>query len=278
MRDSRNFIGLLGLLLGVLGTVATWPAQASERRFTLTYESGVLSPGHVELEPWTTFRFGRERYFSRFDQRLEFEFGVVDNLQTALYWNFSAATADVQDAMGTVTRESALEFQGISSEWKYKLSDPVADVLGSALYLEGSLGPSEAEIEAKVILDKRVGSLLLAANLVGEYELEFEREPGGEAETETELKTELDLGASYFLTPDVTLGLELQQVSEIHEGELEYAVLYGGPVLAVAREGWWAALTVAPQLVAFKGASQNSRLDLDHNEKLRARLLLGFDL
>jgi len=46
----------------------------------------------------------------------------------------------------------------------------------------------------------------------------------------------------------------------------------------VAREGWWAALTIAPQLVALKGASSDSHLDLADNENFRARLILGFDL
>ncbi|HEX6764409.1 MAG TPA: hypothetical protein VF103_03005, partial [Polyangiaceae bacterium] len=72
-------------------------AAATERHFAFTYETGVLGPGEAEIEPWTTFRVGREHYYSRIDNRLEFEFGVVKNLQTSLYWNFERVTADERD-------------------------------------------------------------------------------------------------------------------------------------------------------------------------------------
>ena len=43
-----------------------------------------------------------------------------------------------------------------------------------ALYGELLVSPTESELETKVILDKQVGNLLLAANLVGEFELEYD--------------------------------------------------------------------------------------------------------
>src|SRR5262245_37079716 len=97
-------------------------ASANDRRFTYTYESAVLPAEARELEVWTTARLGRNDYYSRFDQRLEFEVGLTNRLQTSLYLNYSGVTAD---SMGV--RSSSFEFQGVSSEWKYKISDPVAD-------------------------------------------------------------------------------------------------------------------------------------------------------
>jgi hypothetical protein len=255
-------------LAALLVTAITVPAAASERHFTYTYESQVLNPGDLEIEPWTTLRAGREDYYQRYDLRLEFEFGVVPNLQTALYWNFAAIAEDVEVPGAEDDRVQEFEFEGVSNEWKYKLSDSVADPIGSALYLEGTAAPAEAEIEAKVILDKRFGPMLLAFNAVGEYEWEFE--PG---ETERELVLAPVLGFGYFVTPEFMAGVELRSKTEFSEGgsDYEHTVLSAGPVAAYVAESWWGALTILPQLTSFEGGRE-----LEEHEALEVRLLLGF--
>lgn len=252
----------------------TTPASATERRFAFTYESGVLLPGEAELEPWTTFRVGRDDYYSRIDKRLEFELGLTDRLQTALYWNFTTLAADEEDAAtGSVTRDYSFEFTTVASEWKYKLTDPVADALGSALYLEGALGPVEAALEAKLIVDKQVGRFLLAGNAVFEHEWEF-AEPG---ETEREIELELPLAAGYYVTPSFTAGVEVVPMAELSDGELETVMIYAGPTISAAYDSWWLTLAALPQVFSPKNEADDS-LDLEHGEHLRARLLLGFHL
>ena len=93
------------VLMAVLGlaALAGTSAGASERHFTFTYESAVLPPGKWELEPWNTFRLGKEDYFARLDTRLEAELGLSDRLQTSLYLNLSSRTADT--AAGRVELE-----------------------------------------------------------------------------------------------------------------------------------------------------------------------------
>jgi hypothetical protein len=171
----------------------TSSARATERHFAFTYETGVLAPGAAEIEPWTTFRVGREHYYSRIDNRLEFEFGLVKNLQTALYWNFERVTADERDPeTAALVRSSEFTLASISSEWKYKLTDPLADAVGSALYVEASYGPDEAELEGKLLFDKSFGAWLVALNLVAEQEWEFSAQ-----ETETEQEYELNLAGEF---------------------------------------------------------------------------------
>lgn len=256
-------------------------AAASERHFTYTYESNVLNPGDVEIEPWTTWRAGRERYYSRFDQRLELEFGVVPNLQMAWYWNMTAIAADQTDATsGQTTRISGFEFGGVSNEWKYKLSDSFADPLGSALYFEWTAAPAEAELEAKLIFDKRMGDAMLALNLVGEHEWEFESKD----ETKREIVLEADLAFGYFLTPSFVLGLEARSHTELEDGkEHEVTAFFAGPSVAYAQKAWWMAATVQSQLFAIKGeeesgAADDGALDLEHHERLNVRVLFGMDL
>jgi hypothetical protein len=252
----------------------TASAQATERRFAFSSESGVLAPGEAEFEPWTTVRAGREHHYAAFEQRLEFELGLVPNLQTALYWNLGATSESVLDgATGDRVRTSSSHFQSLSSEWKYKLSDALADSLGFAVYLEGSYGPDEAELEGKLIFDKQVRNLLFAANLVAEQEWEF---AGGE--TESEQKLSLTLGAGFFATPSLLLGLEaISSTTRLEGGEIESSTVYVGPSLAYAADRYWFVLSAAPQVFAPKSESGDA-LDLDHGEHVWARALLGFHL
>lgn len=252
----------------VVLSLAPAAADANERHFTYTYESAVLPAGATELEVWTTSRIGKEDYFVRFDERLEFEVGLTDALQTALYLNWTAVSADVAPDI----RETVTEFTGVSSEWKVKLMDPVADSFGLALYGELTGGPAEAEVEGKLIVDKQVGELLLAGNLVLENEWEFEAE-----ETESEQVVELALALGYFLRPGLTAGLELRNHNDIHEGEWEHSALFFGPVLGYATDSWWAALSILPQLPALKKEGDGSRV-LDSHEKVEARLLFSFHI
>jgi len=250
-------------------TVALAPtvAHASERRFTYTYESSVLNPGDVELEIWNSVRAGRSSFYNRLEQRIEVEVGVAPGLQTALYLNTKAITKASGD-----DRVTEFEFAGFSSEWKFKLSDPVADSIGTALYLEGTLASAEAEVEAKLILDKRWDSVLLALNLVGEYELIFEH-----PETESEVVLEADVGLGYFLSSSVFAGVEIRSHTVFVGGET-LSALYAGPTFSYSSEKWWIALSLLPQLPFKIAGGQDSGPELGDHERLNARLLLGIHI
>lgn len=263
--------------LALSGVVAL-PAAATTRSFVYAQESRVLAPGESQLRPWTTFRAGRSRYYSAIDGRLELEHGLAPALQLALYWNFSTQTQDVvQDSLTReLTRVTNSEFASASAELKYQLSDPTADVLGSALYLETTLGPRENELDGKLIVDRSIGKWLLAANLNAELELEPTRDADG-SELETSFVLEPVLAAAYSLPHGVSVGVELRAPLGL-AGDAESRTLFGGPVARISDRGFWAALGVQPQLAAFSGQSADSRLDLRHHERLEVRLLAGFVL
>lgn len=264
------FLGVRVPLLAVSLQGAVAVASANERHFSYTYESAVLPPGARELEVWTTSRIGREDFYVRFDQRLEFEVGLTDRVMTAFYLNTSATTSH----LAPDARASEYEFEGVSSEWKVKLADPVADRLGVALYAEASAGPAESELEAKLILDKAFGDLLLAANLVGATEWKY-----GGPRSETEQEAEVDLGLSWRVRPGLSFGVEVRNHNEFIEGEWEHSALFAGPVFAYAAEEWWVTATVLPQLPALKRDDEGrERRVLDEHEKVNARLLFSFHL
>jgi hypothetical protein len=257
--------------------LAANPAHANERRFTYTYESNTLAKGAREVEVWSTWRKGRDSFYSRLDQRIEFEWGLTDRLQTAVYLNFSGQT--VNNGMGALA--SSYETQGVSSEWKYKVMDRFADAFGLALYGEFTYAPKETEFESKLIFDKQVGKFLFAANLVGELELEAGLEPNGKIEREKEFIAELDAASTYFLTNNLSLGLELRSHNIIEHGEYEKGALFAGPVVAYAADSWWVAFSALPQLTAMKKDEAymgSDRRELTSHEKWNARLLFSFHL
>jgi hypothetical protein len=247
-------------------------ASANERHFGYVYETGVLAPGAKEIEVYNTLRAGREDYYAALDHRLEFEVGVAERLMTSFYLNWRNETAG--DSLAT-----SFAWQGISSEWKWKLADPVADPVGLGLYAELTYGTAGFEIEPKLLLDKKVGNWLLAANVVGEFEFENEAD---EAELE-EIAPDLALGASYEFKPGFQAGLEVRNHNAIvKNGEddmtFAFSALYAGPVVSYATQSWWMTFSVLPQLPALYKKEAGSILELDDGEKVDARLLFSFHI
>jgi hypothetical protein len=260
---SRLMRRSLTLLLGLCAAVS-----ANDRHFGYVHETATMPVGAREVEVWTTARAVHDTYYSRLDHRVELETGLTDNLQGAFYLNWRNITA--REAAGL---KSVTEWQGVSTELKYKFSDPVADVVGFGLYGELGYSTDAVELEAKALFDKRVGPLLLAANFVGELEYEAE---GEEFELE-EIGLEGVFGASYALSRKLSLGLEFRSHNEIVEGELEAAALFLGPTAAYSSGNWWMTFTVLPQIAALKHEGGGLR-DLEDHEALEARLLLSFHL
>jgi hypothetical protein len=259
-------------LVALAAVFAPRLATAAERHFGFSDESTVQSPGTAELQPWTTVHAGRADYYSSLDARLGFDFGIAKHLEGAFFWNLSATTEDVQaPAAVAPARLSTTDFQSLSAQLKYKLSDPVADALGCALLLEGTYGPFVTGFEGRVILDDQLGSLLLAANLVG----------GDFGQLDRRSTFEGSLGATvaagYFVTPSFVPSLEARSETAF-DSNIDSSVLYLGPSFSWLSGRYWATLAATPQLVAFKGGSPSRNLDLNRNERLQARLLFGFQL
>jgi len=263
------------LFLGSLLSLCAAPAWANERHFTRSNESATLPAGTVEIEPWATARLGRDGYFTGIDNRLEFEAGVTDRLQTALYLNWSG-----EGARNPVTNgiDTSSKHKGISSEWKLRLTDSVADPIGSALYLEVTLAPKSVEIESKILLDKRVGPWNVVCNAVYEFERNYE-------ESINEHKFSATAGVAYFLAERVSLGLEaldlnvLEPAAPGSPNELKHGAIFAGPVLSYGQDRWWLAASVTPQLFGYgKAVAPGRGLDLDGFERMQARVLMGIHL
>lgn len=242
------------------------PAEATDRVFTYTYETPVMQKGQVELEPWFTATVGKDHYYFRMDHRLELEWGLGKQVQTAFYVNFRVQAEDVDGAIAQKTK-----FRGFSNEWKFSLLDPVADPIGLGLYLEFGVQPHEAELEAKILVDKVIGPVVLAFNTVGEVEV---KPQAGGAAPEVEGKLIFLLGGSVMIGSHFAIGAEVRELNVFEHGELEHAWLHAGPAIHVRSERAWATLSVLPQIVDLKSGEH----DISSGAAAEARLLVGIHL
>lgn len=246
---------------------------AQDRQFARTYQSTVLPKGAFDIEFWNTFRTGREYLYTRFDQRLEFEYGVTDRFQNAFYFNAShKGQGSTDTAFSGFTRSSSFSF---SHEMKWKLLDPAVDRIGFGLYAEYTVASHELELEGKILLDKKTEKNIFAFNAVGEYVYEWTIDKG-EVEIENEIEWENDLAYMYMFKPGFGLGLEIRDHNEFVDGEMEHAALFGGPTLFWSSGKQFLILNILPQLMNLKASHHSGGLDLEEHERIEIRLLIGF--
>lgn len=247
-------------------------SKAQDRIFTYTYQSNVLNKGQREIEVWNTLRQGKQDFFSRLDNRTEFEVGLGGNLQTSFYLNLTTITQTVMD--GAQKTNDTRHKIGFSNEWKLKLMDPVANPVGLALYGEYGISSNEYELEGKIIIDKKINNLTIAGNAT--YEREF-----APFYIDNQLKWEKESHADYNLALgyDIGHGFHLTQENNFKnvyiEKGLEHSALYSGIGFSYLHESFWVNFTAMPQIKSFKGAT-DSKLDLNKFEKVQFRLLFSY--
>lgn len=249
--------------------------QAQDRHFSWTYESTTLPKGAIDIEPWVTFSTGRDNYYSKYESRLEFETGLTDKLQTALYLNTSHETKAILNENGEVIGLGESTGFSFSNEWKLNLINPSTNPFGLGIYGEYGISTNEIELEFKLLLDKKTPKSILAYNLVTEleFEKEFEVEEDGhgEIESEKEFIIENDLAYMYLFKPNFGIGVEARNHNEFVEGEWEHSVLSVGPTLFFSKKNFFAIVNALPQI----GDLKNGGLELHDHTKFSGRILLG---
>jgi len=249
--------------------------QAQDRIFNYIYQSGVLSGGERELEIWTTYHSGRESYYRGLDARAEFEMGLARHLQTAFYLNYSSKATEVSaDTISVLEKENPFSF---SNEWKFKLSDASASSIGSALYGELTVGTTDIELEARVILDKQIGRITQAFNLIFEPEWEW-KAASAEVAAKTEYKFELCYGLGVHMGKGWSLGAEIRNPNVVADNKWSNCAIYAGPVISYASGAFWINLTLMPQVAGLRGKTPGTGLNLDEFERYQVRLLFSYSI
>jgi len=282
----------------ILSAAAT--AFAGESPFGYVYTTDTHPRGTREIEQWLTRRHDQSRGdYDLWQGRTEFEYGVTDRLQTALYLNYASVSAwhnrpdgttgpgaFVPDRVEPDARYSKTFFQSVSNEWIYRVLSPYKDPIGLALYIEPTWGPHERELETKLILHKNFfdDRLVWAANLTAAAESERFHSDDWEREGELEFTT----GLAYQFAPRWHAGLEYRhhrgyEGRGFSSGKRVYAANFAGPSMHYATQKWWLTLTYLRQLANAKAYTDGAREDIidgrfygEHHERYELRLKVGF--
>lgn len=264
LHETLSPLPLLVVLVSLtsLIPVAT-PAWAGEGLFSRVYTSETVPAKHWELEQAVRNRSGRSfGHYSAFDFKTEFEYGITDNFQGALYINTGHISADgapddddVNGATGFTRHNTFL--QSISLEFVYRVWSPVMDPIGIAFYFEPSYDfhdlhnglkyDKTLETEYRLLLQKNFfdDQLIVAYNAVAE--IEFVRFDGQET-WRGELDFNNEIGASYRFAANWYAGLELRNHNELGDFKHhEHSVFWAGPAIHYGAANFWATLGLLAQ-------------------------------
>jgi hypothetical protein len=201
--DIRNRV-LSGALLAALASFGLAPgtARANPRPLPFTYQSETLPKGAVEMEQFVDLVPVRvqgsngPQWLLASQYQTEFEVGLTDRLELSLYVTYvPQPSSNVASAVPALT-----EGNGVKQRLRYRLADPGAWPVDVALYGEVSENEREIELEAKIILQRRVGRVRFITNLWAEREFYLTGD--------REWVLNPTVGVTAELTPRYHLGLE----------------------------------------------------------------------
>ena len=191
---------------GIVAAAFTWSARshATPRPLPFTYTYDTLGEGETEIENYVDLtpvqaistQTGKQVGYTAFQFQTEFEHGITDRLELGLYLALMPGPGDAYTSTATLT-----EGTGFKERLKLRLADAGEWPLDVALYGELVEYTDEFEIEAKIILERRIGNLRIAANAWAEREFYY-------AVNQRDWVLNPTIGATYQITPAVHAGIE----------------------------------------------------------------------
>jgi hypothetical protein len=177
-------------------------ARADDQPFVTIYTTDIDTQGEREIEQWLGWKADHASESSNeFISRSEFEYGVTDDLQSALYLNYDWSRAHAPSGPA----ETA-SFGGVSGELIYRVLNVYFDPIGLAFYIEPMIGAHARSFETKILAQKNFLNDTVRIALNVNFEDRWDKDSLANWNKGSAL--ELDIGVSYNLTPDLSLGLE----------------------------------------------------------------------
>ncbi len=300
----RKEIRKLGVrLIFCMGAiVVASPAFAGEGLFGYSYTTDTLPKGKWEFEQTYQGKYGKaEGRYSNSLYRTEFEYGVTDNFQTALYFNNRHVYAKGDNRDGTTGGEDVagnadtnksynkFKFETVSLEGIYRILSPYKDPIGFAVYLEPAVGPDKYSIEPKLILQKNFldDKLVFAVNMSWEMEWERDKEVDGSiSDFGHEMEWENTAGVSYQFVNNWWAGMEFrnhQEFDAFRLGNMEHSAYFLGPNVHYGGKDFWITTALLFQLPAARGLNEEQRDEIVHgkifgneHESVELRAKVGF--
>lgn len=206
MRQIRlGTTGAIGLLAFSLGMVPSGAARADDRPFAFAYTTDIEAAGEKEIEQEVTWASGHAgEAFQEIESRTEYEYGVTDNFQASFYLNYDWSRTHDHSTPGSAESSS---LPGVSGEFIYRFMNVYFDPFGFALYMEPSIGNGSRSFELKTLLQKNFLNDDLRIVLNINVEDRWEKNSLGHYDQSSAL--EFYTGAAYNITPDLSVGVEL---------------------------------------------------------------------
>ncbi|MGZ5926590.1 MAG: hypothetical protein ACXWLJ_07915 [Rhizomicrobium sp.] len=273
---------LAAATLSVMALISS-SAKADDRPFAFAYTTDIEAAGEKEIEQEITWTSGHaHEAYQGIESRSEFEYGFTDNFQGSFYLNYDWSRTRPHAPSGPVETSS---LPGVSSEFIYRLLNPYFDPIGLAVYAEPSFGNGTRSFEVKALLQKNFlnDDLRLVLNINAEDRCE----KNGLGSYEQSSALEFYSGAAYNLTPEWSLGAELDNERGfdglILGGTSRYTdnAYFAGPTIQYVGHPFRATLGIQTQLpwasdpTHSPGAIDNGYLS--GAERFRARFRISAD-
>jgi len=198
---------VLALLLSA-GTAA-----ANPKALPFTYGVQTNPKGQGELETYVDLvplkardaETGQTVSYLSPQFQMEFERGLTDRLELGIYVTFAPHMGE-----SLTSYPETMTGNGSKQRLRWRLADEGDWPIDVALYGEVTENEREIELEGKVILQKRLGNVLLLSNLWVEHEFGFEGK--------REWVFNPTLGVQYQATPSIFPGVEAWMRAEYEPG------------------------------------------------------------
>jgi hypothetical protein len=191
------------------GTLLFAPiARATPRPLPFTYNYETLGEGELEVEQYVDLDpirvYGSTStapvWALASEFQTEFEYGITNRLELGLYVTLAPAPNGAQFSSSSGL-PILLEGNGVKQRLRYRLLDEGVLPIDVGFYGELTENEHEFEVEAKIILQRRIGNLRIAANIVGEHEWYF-------ASTQQDWVFDPSAGITYQVTPVFQPGID----------------------------------------------------------------------
>jgi hypothetical protein len=203
MPSTHALLVATGAVLSSLAWAAVVSANPMPLPYTYTYPT--LPKGDAEVEQYVDLTpvkaydpNGNVQPYLASQMQTEFEYGITDHLELGLYIAFQPPAPAGYTDTATLT-----EGTGAKERLRYRFAEEGELPIDLALYGEVVEFGDELELEGKILLQKRFGDLVIAANLWGEVEKEY-----ASPANEVDWVANPTLGATYQVTPVFHLGVE----------------------------------------------------------------------
>lgn len=178
-------------------------AVANPRPLPFTYQHEQLASGETEIEQFVDYTpvrvlsetTGKPAWYGFTQFQTEFEHGLSDRLELGLYFTYVPGLSS-----GFAVGPRGSEGTGFKQRLRWQLAPTQAWPLDVSLYGEVVENEREVELEAKVLLQRRIGRARAIANVSGEREFYYDGRH--------DIVLTPSAGLTYELSPTVQPGIE----------------------------------------------------------------------